>query len=421
MSDIANRLRDQRLNLVNEMRAMVDKATEEGRDFDGQESGRYQAINEQIDRLDQRIQGVLDQETRAKEQDDAFNALAGKSSKSGSESRGVGTEQGTDEIRAFMTGKGSRSLWIPSMPAPQRRDGRWAFGEEQRADQTTSNAAGVIPTGFRAQLWEYMIEESGVLQAGVDLLETAGGETIKLPRATAHSAAGSTTEATAITASDPTLSSVNSTVVKEGYTTQFSTELLQDSGVDLNGYLARSAGRALGNAVGAAAVTAAVAAASAGVTAGNAIGAVTSFGTQSTEGEGFDFLIALYHSVIAPYRRRSSCAWLMSDTTAGTVRRLKSADGVYAWQPSVQVGEPDTILGKPVHIDTNVADPAASAESILFGDWSSLTVRIAGGFRFERSDDFAFDADLVTYRALVRHGSVSKDANALKSFTHAAS
>ena len=67
-------------------------------------------------------------------------------------------------------------------------------------------------------------------------------------------------------------------------------------------------------------------------------------------------------------------------------------------------GAPDLILGKPVVTDTNVADPAASAKSVLFGDWSSLVVRLAGGFRFERSDEFAFDADMTTFRAIARHG-----------------
>jgi HK97 family phage major capsid protein len=73
-----------------------------------------------------------------------------------------------------------------------------------------------------------------------------------------------------------------------------------------------------------------------------------------------------------------------------------------------------------VYIDYNVADIAISVKPILFGDFSSLVTRIAGGFRFERSDEFAFNADLVTYRALVRHGTVSIDANAIKSLVMAA-
>jgi HK97 family phage major capsid protein len=414
MSDVVKKVLERRATLVNQMREVAERAVEDNRDMTADEDRQFTEMNAEVDALQKRADAMLEGEKRAKETEDSFAKISGRPQ----ERRTPAEDKGQDELRAFMIGEGGKAYTIPAGPAPHRtKNGLWVI-DEQRADQTTSNAAGVIPTGFRSQLWEYMIEEAGVLQAGVDMLETASGETIKLPRATAHSSAQSTTEGSALTASDPTLSSVNSTVTKEGYTVQLSTELVQDSGVDLTGYLARSAGRALGNAVGAAAVTAAVAAASAGAT--TAAGELTSLGSQATAGKGFDYLITLFYSIIDPYRRRPSCAWLTSDAGAAMLRKVKSSDGVYAWQPSVQVGQPDTILSKPVYIDTNVADPGANAESVLFGDWSSLVVRIAGGFRFERSDDFAFGDDLVTYRALVRHGSVSIDANALKSLTHPA-
>ena len=400
MSDYIQRLREQRANTWEQAKSLLDAAANEKRELSADEQSRYDALNSDIDTIAAQVRGLEEQEQRARDLDAAFDRIGGKDEKPAK--RNVDAE-----LRAFLKGEAGRAYDVPL--------------EEVRADQTTSNAAGTIPQGFYAKLWEYAIETSSVLQLNPQILRTASGETIKIPRATAHPAAGAVTEGVAITASDPTLGSVNSTVAKEGWLTQFTTELLGDAGVDLEGYLARQVGRSLGNAVGAAAVTAAIAAASAGVTAGNGIGAVTSFGTQSTEGEGADFLIGLYYSVIAPYRNSSSCGWLMSDPTAATLRKLKSADGVYAWQPSLIAGEPDKILGKPVYTDTNVADPAAGAKSVLFGDWSSLVVRIAGGFRFERSDEFAFDADMTTFRALTRHGTVSVDANALKSFVHAAS
>jgi HK97 family phage major capsid protein len=195
------------------------------------------------------------------------------------------------------------------------------------------------------------------------------------------------------------------------------TELMQDSAFNIQSYLAKWAGRELGNAVGSAAVTAALAAASAGAT--TAAGTAGGLGAQNTADRGFDYLITLYHSVLAPYRNSSSCSWVMADPTAAMVRKVKTADGVYAWQSSVVAGEPDTILGKPVYIDTYVPDAAVSVESIIFGDFSSLVTRIAGGIRFERSDDYAFNADMSTFRAIVRHGTVSVDANALKTLTHA--
>jgi len=395
MSEVVTRLLERRANLVNQMREVAERAVDENRDMSADEDRQFTEMNAEVDALQKRADAMLEGEKRAQEIEQTYATLQGKPQ----ERNAPKEEKVASELRAFMRGTGGREFVVPT----------------ENRDLSTSSS-GVIDTGFRAQLWEYMIETAGVLNAGVDLLETAGGETIKLPRATAHSTAGATTEGLAITESDPTLGSVNSTVTKEGYVLQISRELIDDTGVDLQGYLARSAGRALGNAVGAAAVTAAVAAAAAGAT--TAAGETTNLGAQGTVGKGFDYLITVFHSVLSPYRNSSGCSWLMADPTAAMVRKIKSADGVYAWQPSVVIGAPDTILGKPVYIDTNVADPALSAKSILFGDFRSLVVRIAGGYRFERSDDFAFNADLVTFRALVRHGSVSVDPNALKSLVH---
>jgi len=400
-AEFAKFLREKRANVREQQKELLDLAISEKRDLTAEEQKSYDKMDADVIGLGESVRKLEESLTEDRSIADAFARLDA-APQTGADARSL---ERTEALRSFLKGNGQRDFDVPV---------------ELRADQTTTTGAGTIPTGFFGQLWEYMIETSSVLQLGPQILRTTSGETIKLPRATAHSAAAAQTEGSAISASDATLSSVNSTVTKEGYLTQYTRELLDDTGVDLEGYLARSAGVALGNAVGAAAVTAAIAAASAGVTAGTGIGAVTSYGTQSTEGEGFDFLIDLFYSVIAPYRNSNSCGWLMSDIGASKVRKLKSADGVYAWVPSVIVGQPDLVLGKPVVTDTNVADPAASAKSILFGDWSSLVVRIAGGFRFERSDDFAFDADMTTFRALTRHGTVSIDANALKSFVHAA-
>jgi HK97 family phage major capsid protein len=395
MSEVVTRLLERRANLVNQMREVAERAVDENRDMSAEEDRQFTEMNAEVDALQKRADAMLEGEKRAQEIEQSYANLQGKPQERNTPKE----DKVASELRSWMRGQGGREFVVPT----------------ENRDLSTSST-GVIDTGFRAQLWEYMIETAGVLNAGVDLLETSGGETIKLPRVTAHSTAGATTEATAITESDPTLGSVNSTVTKEGYVVQISRELIDDSGVDLQGYLARSAGRALGNAVGAAAVTAAAAAAAAGAT--TAAGETTNLGSQATVGKGFDYLITVFHSVLSPYRNSSGCSWLMADPTAAMVRKIKSTDGVYAWQPAVVAGQPDTILGKPVYIDTNVADPGLSAKSILFGDFRSVVVRIAGGYRFERSDDFAFNADLVTFRALVRHGSVSVDANALKSLVH---
>ena len=57
---------------------------------------------------------------------------------------------------------------------------------------------------------------------------------------------------------------------------------------------------------------------------------------------------------------------------------------------------------------------ATSAFSVAFGDFAQFFVRLVGGVRFERSDDFAFGTDLVTFRCLLRGDGTLVDTNAVK-------
>jgi HK97 family phage major capsid protein len=72
------------------------------------------------------------------------------------------------------------------------------------------------------------------------------------------------------------------------------------------------------------------------------------------------------------------------------------------WQPGLTAGVPDTILGKPLYTDPNMPAVGAAAKSVLFGDFSTYFVRQVEAIRFERSDDYAFNTDLITYRAILR-------------------
>jgi HK97 family phage major capsid protein len=198
MSEVVKGLQVRRANVWEQAKALADRAADENRAFSGEEQGSWDTLNAELDALDKRIKNVIDGEQRAKDTEDAMAKLDGGAGRTQSNS-----PDARSELREFMRGKGGREY------AVERRD-------------LSTSSSGVIDTGFRAQLWEYMLETSGVLSAGVDLLETDSGETIKLPRATVHSSTAAATEGSAITESDPTLGSVNSTVTKEGYVLQIS-------------------------------------------------------------------------------------------------------------------------------------------------------------------------------------------------------
>jgi len=277
-----------------------------------------------------------------------------------------------------------------------------------------SGTGGVGKAGVSSSLWEYAVQSSQILQYA-QVMTTADGNTIPMPKATVHADPDSADLAPndPIVEDDSTLTTVDLAVAKRGYITYVPNELLQDATFDVEGYIARNAGRQLGLNVAAAAVTAAIAGfTTAGIT--TPAGVLTGLGTQSTAGQGSDLLVDLFHSVIDPYRSSESCAFGMADLTAAVVRKLKTSTGEPVWQSALVAGNPDLVLGKPVFIAPGFDTFAASKKPIFFGDWNALVVRIAGGLRFERSAEAGFGNDQTAFRALVRRGSVALDPNAVK-------
>jgi HK97 family phage major capsid protein len=405
VSELIKRLQERRANVWEQAKELLDTAETEKRDLSGEEEAKYQALNADLDKIDARVKDMADAEQRAKDADDAFASLLAKPQ---TQVRQAGEEN--TELRQFLRGE-RRAYDI-------RPEGKVNFRDLTKG--TATAGGNTVPTTFYNQLVAHLIEVSGIMMAGPTVLNTATGESIEVPVTTAHSTAAITAEGNAISESDPAFAKRTLGAYKYGVLVQASTELLTDSGVDLEGYLAMQAGRALGNAFGAHAIT--------GTGSSQPTGVVTSASTGKTGGTTVsgaftaDDLIDLFFSVIGPYRNSPSCGWLMRDATMAAARKLKDDNGQYLWQPSLQLGVPDTLLAKPVYTDPTVAAVALSAKSVVFGDFSQYFVRLAGGIRFERSDDFAFNSDLTTFRAILRADGLTVDqTGAIKVFAGGAS
>lgn len=85
-----------------------------------------------------------------------------------------------------------------------------------------------------------------------------------------------------------------------------------------------------------------------------------------------DAMIKLMYSLPAAYRNRG--AWAMNGTTLGALRTLKDAQGQYIWQPSIQVGQPETILGRPVIEMVDLEDIASNQHPIVYGDFQAYRI-----------------------------------------------
>jgi HK97 family phage major capsid protein len=105
---------------------------------------------------------------------------------------------------------------------------------------------------------------------------------------------------------------------------------------------------------------------------------VRDFGTlqyvASGDAAGFDDmpdlrLIDLIHTLKAGHRQGAS--WVMNSSTLAEVRKLKTSDGAFLWQPGLVEGQPDRLLGYPVVEAEDMPDIAANAFPIAFGNFKA--------------------------------------------------
>jgi len=92
-------------------------------------------------------------------------------------------------------------------------------------------------------------------------------------------------------------------------------------------------------------------------------------GNASTLGTApADKLIDLMYALSPFYRANAS--WMMNGATLAEIRKLKDSQGQFLWQPSLQVGQPETILGRPVIEAPDMPSIGSAAEPVIFGDFS---------------------------------------------------
>ena len=408
-------LREQRQKTWVQAREILDGAAREKRDMNAVEETSWQCAMTDLDQIDQRIAQLEGQEQRSRDAERAFAALGIDVPTNRSLSS---LEADVDlAFRNAILNKDRRPIVVnPSSMRSGFRPG------VERRDLVTTTGSGMVGITFHNRLVSHMVDNSAILAAGATMLQTESGETYKVPKSTAFSTAAIVTEGGTITESDPTLGSVSLSAYKYGFIVQVSSELAEDAAFDLLGYLAEQAGTAIGNGFGAHAITGTGTGQPRGITIDTTVG-VTG-GTAVVGAFTADNLIDLYHSVAEPYARSSSAAWLMRNATLGAVRKLKDSQNRYLFDINAPAGSgaSGTLLGRPVYADPNVAAVALNAKSVVFGDLSKYWVRQVGGLRFERSDEFAFSTDLVTFRALARlDGSLIDTTGACKHFVGGAS
>jgi HK97 family phage major capsid protein len=375
MSDYINRQVEQRQRAWEAAKTLLDTAAAEKRDLTSEEEASYAKINAELNERAEKIAALkADQEREAK------------------------VEMATREIAAQVRPQAQAVRGDDEVIRSMARGEVRGHTFEQRDVIKTSQGAPV-PTSFFNQVIEQARLVGPMLDVGTTL-RTAGGENLQIPSQLGWSTAAITGEGVAIDESDPTFNSfITLGAFKYSFLVQLSRELIDDSGVDILSFIATQTGNALGFKVnndltlgtGTVQPNGIVPKASAGITGGTGVsGAFTA-----------DNLIDLAYSLNGAARRLPGVGWMMNTASLGAVRKLKDNNGAYIFSPALADGN-DRVLSYPVFENPAMASTATNAKSVVFGHLPSYYVRMAGGLRLDRSDDFAFSADLVTFRATMR-------------------
>jgi HK97 family phage major capsid protein len=290
---------------------------------------------------------------------------------------------------------------------------RMGFREARAAlESTPANAGTLTQPTFVARVLEGLRLNVGVLMAGPEVFTTATGEQMDFPRLTARPTPTRVAEGTTISKSDASFDRFSLHAYKYGTILQISNEMIEDAQIDIAGYLANLGGIELGRLVQGDFLTGNGTGQPYGVLTRATLGATS---TAAANGDPvFDDLIKTQYSVIDAYRRNGT--WMMHDTTVGKVRSIKDGQGRYIWEPSTQVDAPDTLLGKPVVTDVNMPLFGTTGnKAVVFGDFSKYFVRQVHGLRVERSTEYAFDTDLISFKLVWRaDGDLSDLTGAIK-------
>lgn len=443
-------LRDKRHAKAREARAILNAAEADKRDLNDDERQNFDRLDAEITDLDgdikraERAQSFGDEAEHVAQTDDeraaeaqadkdrlaAFRAREGRDPTADE----LSVLANTDERAVADTLNEYRKLTYGGVP--QNKDEfRQAFyrymsatfaeaktlGDEYRVLSGATNPGGgyLVPTTFERTLLE-RAREFGVMRDLATVITTTTGEPIVQPAEDTHGTASWIAANAAYPESDEAFAQFTLNAYKAGTLMRVAEELLQDAAFDLEGYIARQYAARIGILENTAYVSGDGVGKPTGIVTSAAVGETLPAGNTvgfTTEGSG-DYIVRLTHSVIRAYRNRG--AFLMRDATLLGVRLLKDNDGQYLWRPGLESDAPDTLLGYPVHTDPDMPAQAASAKSVLFGDFSAYVIRDVQGVGMQRLVELYAGNGQIGFRGYHRTDGKLSNTDAVKALAQSA-
>lgn len=221
----------------------------------------------------------------------------------------------------------------------------------------------LVPEELDRKLVE-KLEEENIFRKLADKIQTHGERKINIADTTP--AASWIEEGGAIQFSDATFSQIVLDAHKLHVAIKVTEELLYDNVFNLQEYIIKKFAQALSNAEEDAFLN------------GNGTGRPTGIFNATGGGQvsvtledatiKADDITTLIYNLKRPYRKNAK--FIMNDQTISAIRKLKDNNGAFMWQPSIQLGEPDKIMGYPVYTSQFCPKMEAGKSFMAFGDFS---------------------------------------------------
>lgn len=369
--DKLQQLLDTRAKLFESMKALVDKGEE---NWNAETKAKYEKMEKDFDALSAQIEAMQ----KLKDFEDKLNEPLRKPLTGEGEAKGVKADDYKAAFEAFVKGK-----LTPEFKAVLNTG-------------TDSEGGYIVPVEYQKKVLEKLIEISrtraisNVITTQSDRKIPIGGE---LPVFSWVEEQGAYGEATT-NFGQSTLGAY-----KLGGIIKVSEELLQDTFIDLENYLATLIARGIAQAEGQA------------FAVGDGVNKPTGYMSldatvtlASTNSITADELIDIYYSLKSPYR--SNAYWRMNDSTLKAIRKLKDANGNYIYAPALVAGERDAILGRPIELDPFVLPLGTHTEGtatvgnkvVCFGDFNYYYIADRGNMSMQKLTELYAANGVVGFR-----------------------
>ncbi|WP_136487868.1 phage major capsid protein [Vibrio sp. H11] len=218
--------------------------------------------------------------------------------------------------------------------------------------------------------------------------------------------------------SDPTFSQVELGAKKgSSKIILVSNELLQDSAIDIDGFIARRIGQRLGRLEANQIIT--------GDGTGNnvkGLNAQVKLNADAAAQNGVTYadLITLKHKVDPAYRNGPNTRWAFNDDTFKGFKLMNDVNGRPLWLPAISGVAPATIDGDQYIIDQGISKAGAGNQSVFYGDWLSVILRRVNYMNLRRLTERYAEFDQMGYIGFHRFDVLLEDVAAIASLKHAA-